>query len=249
MNLDGERLVTNIPWLEHMIVAELAYLNFAKEYFQQKLVLDNGCGTGHGADFVAGCGARRVIGIDVSYSAVHQAKAEYSRPNLSFLVQNSLSLAFPSASFDFVSSIEVIEHLADTEVYLSEIHRVLKSGGWAYLSTPNKAVSSPNMDRPSWPFHVKEFYLPEFRSVLTGIFDQVQIWGVRIPVYESHPIRKLTKSPLSYVKHILPPKLRLGIAAFLRYKIKPALEMEDVVFSETDIETADRFVALCHKES
>ena len=248
MNLDGERLVTSIPWLEHMIVAELAYVHFVKEYFQQRLVLDNGCGTGHVADFIASCGARRVIGVDISPAAIREAKIQYLRPNLSFLIQDSLTLAFPSTTFDFISSIEVIEHLMDTEGYLSEMHRVLKPDGWAYLSTPNKAVSSPNMDRPSWPFHVKEFYLTEFYSVLTATFAQVQIWGVRIPVYESHPIRKVTKSPLSYIKHILPPKLRLGIAAFLRYKIKPVLDIEDVVFSEADIEKADRFVALCHKD-
>jgi 2-polyprenyl-3-methyl-5-hydroxy-6-metoxy-1,4-benzoquinol methylase len=230
-----------------MIAEEQACLNFVQDYFQGSIALDNGCGTGHIADFIAQSGANHVIGIDISEEAILEANLHYQKPNLEFCTMNCLALGLSSEKFDFVSSLEVIEHLEFTEQYLSELHRVLKQGGWAYLSTPNKAISSPGLDKPSWPFHVREFYLDDFRAILNVVFDEVEVWGVRIPIYESHSIRKVTNSPLARIKHVLPPKLRLIIGAFLRYRIKPALEAEDVIFTKTNIEAAHRFVALAHK--
>lgn len=245
----GERLVPGVPWMQHMVTEELACLSFVRDRYQGAVVLDNGCGTGHGADYLAKEGARYVVGVDISQAAVSEASRYHRQPNLRFSVMDCLSLAFDSETFDFVSSLEVIEHLAETDRYLWEVHRALKPGGWALISTPNKAVSSPGLAKPSWPFHVREFYLAEFTAVLQAVFDRVQVWGVRIPVYDRHPVRRITGSPVSRVKHVLPPMLRLSIAAFLRHRIKAELQIKDVLLCSQHVETTDRFVALCHKQS
>ncbi len=52
-------------------------------------------------------------------------------------------LKLKSNSADLVIALEVIEHLFDTDLFLSEIHRVLKPKGILILSTPNLA-SLPN---------------------------------------------------------------------------------------------------------
>ena len=44
-----------------------------------------------------------------------------------------------SGSVDLVLALEIIEHLFDTDQFLSEIYRVLKKGGFLILSTPNLA--------------------------------------------------------------------------------------------------------------
>lgn len=44
-----------------------------------------------------------------------------------------------NASFDVVVSNQVIEHLYDTDLFLAEIHRVLRPGGLAVISTENLA--------------------------------------------------------------------------------------------------------------
>ncbi len=47
-------------------------------------------------------------------------------------------LAFPSASFDAVLAIEVLEHIEGLDASVEEIHRVLKPGGLLYVSAPNR---------------------------------------------------------------------------------------------------------------
>ena len=46
-------------------------------------------------------------------------------------------LPYDTGYFDLVHSNQVIEHLYDTDTYLSEIRRILKPGGLAVLSTNN----------------------------------------------------------------------------------------------------------------
>lgn len=46
-------------------------------------------------------------------------------------------LPFPDASFDFVFSIEGIEHFENPWTFTKELCRVLKPGGRIYISTPN----------------------------------------------------------------------------------------------------------------
>ncbi len=48
------------------------------------------------------------------------------------------TLPFSDKSFDIVVSNHVIEHVSDADRHLSEIERVLKDGGLAYLATPNR---------------------------------------------------------------------------------------------------------------
>ena len=47
-------------------------------------------------------------------------------------------LPFADQSFDVVISNHVIEHMTNADKHLSEIGRVLKDGGIAYLATPNR---------------------------------------------------------------------------------------------------------------
>ena len=50
---------------------------------------------------------------------------------------NQEGLPYPDQTFDVVTATEVVEHLEHYRETLREIHRVLKPGGVAILSTPN----------------------------------------------------------------------------------------------------------------
>ena len=248
MRFTGERLVPGIPRLENMIVEELARLDFVRHHLLGQVVLDAGCGTGYATEFLAETGARWVLGVDISEEAITCATANHSRRNLAFAVMDCTTLALDDESFDMVCSLELIEHLADPEQYLAEVCRVLRPDGLYFMSTPNRRISSTPSGKASWAFHEREFAPDELRALLESYFKQVQIWGESVPVYEHHPIRKVTKSPVSHIKHLLPPKLRLWVSSSLRFWIKPRLSFGDVVFSTIHIENAPTIVALCSLE-
>ena len=98
-------------------------------------VLDVGCGEGHLAAELARAGAE-VGGIDVAAEPLRRARLRH--PELD-LRQVAAEGAWPlaDASFDAVWAGETIEHVADTAGWLSEVRRVLRSGGGLLLSTPD----------------------------------------------------------------------------------------------------------------
>jgi len=247
MKFTGERLVPGTPGIETMIAEDLARLNFVKHYFTGRSVLDAGCGVGYSSAYIAENGARKVIGGDISSEAIQYAREHYKLNNLEFGVMDCTNLGFMNESFDLVCSLDVIEHLHNTDRYLNEVHRVLRTGGIYYLSTPNKKGTSLRSDKPSWAFHVREFSLDELQEVLKAHFSKVDIWGDFVPIYERHPIRKLTKSPLSRIKHFLPAKIRVGFSSAIRRLIKSNLQVEDVVFTKDDLEDRWVFLGICVK--
>jgi ubiquinone/menaquinone biosynthesis C-methylase UbiE len=96
--------------------------------------LDLGCGTGDFTASMAEAGASPV-GADVAEAALARARARH--PSLDFrLVPIGGPLPFEDNAFDLVWASEVIEHVADTARWLSEVRRVLTPGGRLLLTTP-----------------------------------------------------------------------------------------------------------------
>lgn len=98
-------------------------------------VLDLGSGEGTFTEWLARIGAAP-LGAEVAEAAVRRARTAH--PELEFrLVPIDGSLPLQDNSFDVVWATEVIEHVADTGRWLSEVRRVLKPGGRVLLTTPS----------------------------------------------------------------------------------------------------------------
>lgn len=96
--------------------------------------LDLGCGAGDFTAVLAQAGAQ-AVGVDVAEAALARARSRH--PELDFrLAPFEGPLPLPDGSFDLVWSSEVIEHVADTARWLSEVRRVLAPGGRLLLTTP-----------------------------------------------------------------------------------------------------------------
>jgi 2-polyprenyl-3-methyl-5-hydroxy-6-metoxy-1,4-benzoquinol methylase len=97
-------------------------------------VLDVGCGEGRFTAELVRAG-REAVGVDVAEEPLRRARALH--PGLDVRrVPVEGALPLPDVSFDAVWAGEVIEHVADTAGWLSELRRVLRSGGSLVLSTP-----------------------------------------------------------------------------------------------------------------
>jgi ubiquinone/menaquinone biosynthesis C-methylase UbiE len=96
--------------------------------------LDLGCGAG---DFTAALGraGAEAIGADVAEAALRRARARH--PGASFeRVPIDGPLPFADNRFELVWASEVIEHVADTARWLSEVRRVLTPWGTLLVTTP-----------------------------------------------------------------------------------------------------------------
>jgi SAM-dependent methyltransferase len=97
--------------------------------------LDLGCGDGTFTALLAKAGAQPV-GVEVAESALRRARAAH--PQIRFaLTPLDGPLPLDDGSFDLVWASEVIEHIADTARWLSEVRRVLRPAGRLLLTTPD----------------------------------------------------------------------------------------------------------------
>jgi 2-polyprenyl-6-hydroxyphenyl methylase/3-demethylubiquinone-9 3-methyltransferase len=97
-------------------------------------VLDVGCGEGRFTEELARAGAR-AVGIDIAEEPLRRARARAPELDLR-LVDGDAPWELADAEFDVVWAGETIEHVADTAAWLSEVRRVLRSGGMLLASTP-----------------------------------------------------------------------------------------------------------------
>lgn len=87
--------------------------------------------------WVAARGAR-VYGIDISPPIVMAARRNCGGDALGAAIGDVRTLPFADASFDAVYSMGTVEHFAETDEAIAEIHRVLRPGGRAIIGVPNR---------------------------------------------------------------------------------------------------------------
>ena len=97
------------------------------------LVLDIATGTGDLAINLAKTGATKIIGLDLSEGMLAVGRKKIEKEQLSRRIEmiqgDSEALPFEDKSFDAVTVAFGVRNFEDLEAGLSEIHRVLKSGG------------------------------------------------------------------------------------------------------------------------
>lgn len=106
-----------------------------------RTALDVGCGAGLLCEPLARMGAA-VTGIDAAPEniAVAEAHAAVSGLTIDYRAGGIESLS--DATFDLVTSLEVIEHVADQSAFVRGLAKALAPGGLLILSTPNRTAWS-----------------------------------------------------------------------------------------------------------
>ena len=135
-------------------------------------VLDLGCGTGRHTLWLAEAGAC-VTAVDFSDGMLAAARGKPGADRIRFMTHDlHRPLPFKPATFDFVVSGLVLEHLRDLELFFGEARRVLRDGGRAVISAMHPAMflrgtmaqfhdpSNGEVVRPgSYPHSIGEFIM------------------------------------------------------------------------------------------
>lgn len=102
--------------------------------------LDLGCGPGGFLSLVAPL-CCSVVGADIVPSFIDECRETIERnrfKNASAVLLDSPRLPFSDQEFDKVIMVDSIHHLEDPVATISEVHRVLKTGGLFLIFEPNK---------------------------------------------------------------------------------------------------------------
>ena len=158
-------------------------------------ILDLGCGNGYITARLAGLG-HQVTGLDAAPDGISIAQTKY--PGLNFRqcsIYEDEWLGVDDNSFDFVVSLEVVEHLIYPKKLFEKSYRLLRKGGHLLVSTPyhgylkNLALSLANgWDKHfnvDWDGgHVKFFSRKTINRMATDAgFRNIRISGVgRLPL-------------------------------------------------------------------
>ncbi len=106
-------------------------------------VLDIGCGGGLLSEPMARLGAE-VVGADAAERNIPVARvhAEQSGLVIDYRHTTAEALAAAGEQFDVVLNMEVVEHVADPQAYLTACQELLKPGGLMICSTLNRTPKS-----------------------------------------------------------------------------------------------------------
>ncbi len=142
-----------------------------------KSALDVGCGAGLLCEPLARLGAD-VTGVDAAPENTAAAAVHAERSGLDIRYMAGELAAQDIGTFDLVTAMEVIEHVADKQAFARELAARLAPGGLMVLSTPNRTVRSRTLMIgaaegfgliPRGTHHWEDFVTPdELADILAG---------------------------------------------------------------------------------
>lgn len=106
-----------------------------------KAALDIGCGAGLLCEPLARLGAA-VTGVDAAAENVAAASAHAEGVGLDIRYMAGEVAGLDIGTFDLVTSVEVIEHVADKAAFLRDVAARLAPDGLLVMSTPNRTAAS-----------------------------------------------------------------------------------------------------------
>ncbi len=164
--ITSDNLLSDNPIHQRLFKAYVAAQPFIKGD-----VLEVGCGEGRGIDLVLHKSSS-FTAVDKIESALAKLRLKY--PSGKFLAMNIPPLAeLKDNAYDVLITFQVIEHIKDDGLFLKELHRVLKPGGIALVTTPNRKMS---LTRNPW--HIREYLADELKTLAQKYFSKVEMRGI-----------------------------------------------------------------------
>jgi SAM-dependent methyltransferase len=173
----ADRCIEELMWWHTLLddnspLAYVAALEFAQAVGCRSY-LDFGSGVGSGALLFASCGIDTSL-ADISDVLLAFCRNRFEQRGREAMFYDLKSSSLPTATFDFITAMDVFEHLADPVRTVDQLCRSLKPGGFVY----GRFSSEDDTDRPQ---HIVQDFRPVFDRFHQMGFEEVfrddWLWG------------------------------------------------------------------------
>ena len=187
------------PDKKHLIGDDIQRAKRVLELPCGEIVLDVGCSDGTlTIEIAKKWNPKKIIGVDISLSAIREAKEKRRkmqpslREKISFLQRFIEDLDFPDNYFDTIYACETLEHTGPgrLEIALNNLVRMLKKNGNMVITVPNREPAEKyvkqNRARWDWPAHHHFFTIFNLRNLLKKYFVNVRFY----PLYNGEKAKE-----------------------------------------------------------
>ncbi|MEJ1119863.1 bifunctional 2-polyprenyl-6-hydroxyphenol methylase/3-demethylubiquinol 3-O-methyltransferase UbiG [Phyllobacterium sp. CCNWLW109] len=134
---------TRLAYIKEKVCAHYNLDPNSPQPFKGLRFLDIGCGGGLLCEPMARLGAT-VVGADAGETNIEVAKihAAQSGLDIDYRATTAEALAEAGEKFDVVLNMEVVEHVADVDLYMSACSQMVKPGGMTFVATINRTLKA-----------------------------------------------------------------------------------------------------------
>lgn len=143
--------------------------------------------------------------LNLGFTSDILTSIQKKRSNINaIIIEDMTQSTIEDRSYDAVVSVEVIEHVVEDDLFVKNISRAIKKGGWAYFTTPNGDFiknEGPNKN----PDHVRHYTKEGLKTLLEPYFSHVEVtYAVKTGKYRLLGLKSFNKKkPVSLLKSML----------------------------------------------
>lgn len=134
-------------------------------------------------------GASSVVGVDISHKMLEVAKEKTHFPQVEYKCCAIEDVEFPEESFDVILSSLAFHYVADYEILVKKIYRILKSGGKLVFTVEHPVFTA---------YGIQDWHYNEKGEILHFPVDNYYYEGKRTAMFLGEKVIKYHRSRLKY---------------------------------------------------
>lgn len=162
--------------------------------FDQKRVLDLGCGYGWHCKYAAQNGAKSVLGIDISEKMLAEARSKNTHPQIEYVCSAMEDLRFEENSFDVVISSLAFHYIEDFKALAEKISKWTSCGGHFVFSVEHPVFTA---------YGSQDWYYAPDGNILHFPVDSYFYEGKRDAVFLGERVTKYHRTLTTYLNTLL----------------------------------------------
>ncbi len=183
--------------------------------FQDKRVLDLGCGFGWHCRYAIENGAKSVIGIDISQNMLNEARSKTKSEKIQYIYMPIENIDFPDNSFDVIISSLALHYIQSFDDVLSKISKCILSGGEFIFSVEHPIFTAQG---------TQDWYYDDEGNILHWPVDKYFTEGVRNANFLGEEVIKYHRTLTTYLNSLI----KAGFEITMIVEPKPT---EDLIYT------------------